>query len=226
MSKISIAIGLKKFTSKKEAKQFARDIVARYADNEVITGADDLFLRDLVALHHKAAQKVGCGISHFTVRVDSEWGKTRHFVIIRTDGEDTDVSWKECIDGTSLRRDVLSALRSAVAQQVISFKESAFRAGITLTCPYTNQILTKTNCHIDHMSPQTFEALAVRWMEQNMLLWTVIPLVDIRDNQVTCNLANTHQEASWRSFHQSNAVLRVISSKANLSNVKLRSGLT
>ena len=49
----------------------------------------------------EAAQKIGCGISHFTTQLDPEWRKHRHFVIVRTDRVRTDVSFHICIDGTN-----------------------------------------------------------------------------------------------------------------------------
>src|SRR6478752_5096925 len=98
MTKIPIQIGARVFKAKTEAKNFARKIIARYADGETVIGLDDLFLRDLVALHHEAATKTGSGIAYFTVQRDPVWHNTRHFVIVRTDGTSTDVSFHICID--------------------------------------------------------------------------------------------------------------------------------
>jgi len=75
MARIPIQIGARLFDSKSGAKDFSRDIIRRYAEGETIVGEDDLFLRDLVAIHPEAAQKIGCGISHFTTQLDPEWRK-------------------------------------------------------------------------------------------------------------------------------------------------------
>ena len=86
------------FPTKRAAKDFFREIRDRYKDGERIAREDDGYLRDLVAVHPEAGLKIGCGISHFTVETDSEFGTTRHFVIHRTDGSSTDVSFLSSID--------------------------------------------------------------------------------------------------------------------------------
>jgi|GEM_PF-1461962 len=139
MAKIPIQIGAQNFATKTDAKSHARAIMARHAEAETIGGADDLFLRDLVAIHPEAARKIGSGISHFTTKLDPVWRKNRHFVIVRTDGTDTDVSFHICIDGSNDRRDVFHALRHAVAEQVISFQRVAFAGDILPICPYATK---------------------------------------------------------------------------------------
>jgi hypothetical protein len=220
MAKIPIQIGARFFKTKTEAKNFARSIMARWADGEIISGLDDLFLRDLVALHHEAAAKIGCGIEHFTIQRDPVWGNTRHFLIIRTDGSFTDVSFHTCIDGSNERRDVFHALRHAVSEQVIEFQQAAFSGDILPICPYTQEILVMSDAHVDHMPPNTFFALATRWMEQNGLSTSDIPLVENADNQWVRAMRRAEQAESWRAFHQKYARLRIISRPANLSRVK------
>lgn len=220
MAKIPIQIGARLFKTKTEAKNFARQIIARYADGETITGLDDLFLRDLVVLHHEAATKTGSGIASFTVERDPVWHNTRHFVIVRTDGTSTDVSFHICIDGTNDRRDVFHALRHAVSDQVISFQQAAFSGDIVPICPYTQDILTVADAHVDHAPPNTFFALTTAWMRQNDLSFSDIPLVDNADNQWVRAMRDPEQEVSWCAFHQGNAHLRIISRPANLSHAK------
>src|ERR1044072_2077613 len=73
MARISIQIGARVFGTKTEAKNFARSIMARYSEGETITSADDLFLRDLIAIHPEATAKKGCGMSPFTSQLDPAW---------------------------------------------------------------------------------------------------------------------------------------------------------
>ena len=219
MARIPIQIGARLFDSKSQAKDFSRDIIRRYTEGETIVGEDDLFLRDLVAIHPEAAQKIGCGISHFTTQLDPEWRKHRHFVIVRTDGVRTDVSFHICIDGSNERRDCFHALRHAVADQVFSFQLAALAEG-SVVCPYTQVVLTRENVHVDHAPPDTFFALATRWMNEHGLSIPTVPLVDNADNQWVRSMRDAVQQRSWSDFHRSNARLRVISRPANLSHVK------
>jgi hypothetical protein len=220
MAKIPIQIGARSFQTKTEAKTFARHILTRHADGEVIAGLDDLFLRDLVALHHEASTKIGCGVAHFSAQHDPVWGNTRHFVIVRTDGTSTDVSFHTCIDGSNARRDVFHALRHAIADQVISFQQAAFAGDILPICPYTGEILTISDAHVDHTPPDTFFALATRWMKESSLAVDDIPLVDSCDNQWASEVRDLSQKSSWCVFHKANAHLRIISRAANLSHAK------
>lgn len=220
MAKIPIQIGSQIFATKTEAKNYARAIMARYAEAETIIGADDLFLRDLVAIHPEATRKIGSGISHFTTQLDPVWRKSRHFVIVRTDGTNTDVSFHICIDGSNDRRDVFHALRHAVAEQVISFQRAAFAGDILPVCPYTNEVLSFSDAHVDHTPPDTFFALATRWMQQSSIEFQDVPLVENADNQWARAMRDGTQEASWRAFHLSSARLRIISRIANLSHAK------
>ena len=220
MAKIPIQIGAQNFATKTEAKSHARSIMTRHAEAETISGADDLFLRDLVAIHPEAARKIGSGISHFTTKLDPVWRKNRHFVIVRTDGTYTDVSFHICIDGSNDRRDVFHALRHAIADQVISFQRAAFAGDILPICPYTNEILSFSDAHVDHTPPDTFFALATRWLQHNGLEYQDVSLVDNADNQWVRVLRDQTQEDSWRAFHQISARLRIISRIANLSHAK------
>ena len=54
-------------------------------------------LRDTLALHPEAAAKVGCGITHFSVR-SADFG-TKCFWINRPDGTTEKFSYKACITG-------------------------------------------------------------------------------------------------------------------------------
>src|SRR5688572_18481074 len=153
--RIPILIGPLEFQSKAEAKQYARSILGQYLDHQTITEQDDSFLRDLIAIHPEAVAKVGCGISHFSSQTDPIWKTTRHFVLVRTDGSTTDFSFHTCLDGSNNRKDVLHALRHAIAYQVLYFQGEEFRNGCVV-CPYTKQLLTPSNCHVDHCPPLTF----------------------------------------------------------------------
>jgi hypothetical protein len=220
MPRVPIQIGSRLFSSKSEAKSFAREILNRSGDGEIISGPDDVFLRDLIAIHHDAATKIGCGIAHFTVRPDPNWGTTRHFVITRTDGSDTDFSFHVCIDGSNQRRDVFHAFRHAVAPQILEFQQGAFTGDLLPICCYTQAILTPADAHVDHAPPDTFLTLAMKWMAQEELLISDVPLVDNADNQWVREMRDPRQQASWQAFHRQHAKLRIISREGNLSHAK------
>jgi hypothetical protein len=217
---IPIQIGANTFKSKSDAKNHARAIMERYSVNQIITGTDDIFLRDLIAIHPEADQKIGCGIAHFTSQIDPVWKTTRHFLIVRTDGSSTDFSFHTCIDGNNHRKDVLHALRHAIAEQVVYFARCAFICNPHPSCPYTGEILSPANCHVDHSPPETFLNLVSCWMKQERLGYSDLQLVDNDDNQWVRVLRDDTLSSSWQRFHITNANLRIISPVANLSHVK------
>jgi len=168
----SIQIGLVTFPSKKAAKDRVRGIIKRHQDRERITASDDdKFLRDLILLHTEVEEKVGCGVSYFTVDLEKVYWNMRHIVVVRLDGTETDASCvNNCIDGKDDRKDLMDALRHAVANEVKAFKKMQFNLGVPLVCPYLKQTLSEECCHVDHEPPHTFKSLAEEWMNQNNFL--------------------------------------------------------
>lgn len=215
-----IQVGPHKFTSKSAAKQHARGIMKRHAEIGIMTPGDEMFLRDLIALHPESEQKIGCGILGFTTQVDPVWKTTRHFAIIRTDGSITDFSFHTCLDGNNHRKDVLQALRHAVADQVLTFLNREFETQDKIFCPFTGIQLVPFECHVDHIPPDTFLNLVSRWMTENSIDYSEIKLVENADNQWVRELLNQEQIASWQRFHILNCHLRLVSKIANLSHVK------
>jgi len=213
-------VGDKTFSSREKAKAVCRRIIQSYRNGETVKGDDDLFLRDLVDLHPDASQKIGGGIDHFTVANNPVWHKYKHFVIIRENGTSTDFSFTSCIDGSSRRRDILGALRGAVSDQIIEFKRKQFSLVGTAKCPITGAVLTPHNCHVDHKQPNTFLSLVTRWIAAEAIQLGDIRISDSVDNQFVSVMADPAQNDSWRLFHRRNAVLRIISPKANLSMSK------
>ena len=217
----STTIGSHTFDTKDAAKEYIRALLARYPDDAVITGDDAVFLQDLLGLHHEADRKIGVGIHHFSARRDTQWGTSRHFVVCRVDGTDTDFSFHKCLDGRNERRDVFQALRHAVADQINACRGQAFAGGAVPRCPYTGQQLSPASAHIDHTPPNTFLSLVMRWLQERGLRIADVPIDDGGDNTCVRQLTDSNQERSWQEFHRQHARLRVISGTANLSHVKL-----
>lgn len=220
---MNIRVGPHTFASKHAAKQHCRNIMKRHAEMGVMLPQDEVFLRDLIALHPEAGQKIGCGIGGFTTQVDPIWKTTRHFSIIRMDGSITDFSFHTCIDGNNHRKDVLQALRHAVSDQVTNFIRCSFaETNHAILCPFTGDELVPFECHVDHVPPDTFLNLVTQWMSESGLQFTDIRLVDNEDKQWVRELSDPEQSSSWQCYHISHCNLRLVSPVANLSHVKRR----
>lgn len=149
----AIKIGDETFLTKKAAEEAIRAVRDRYPDGVALNLDDDRFVRSLLALHPRAAQKFGLGVSHFTVATESEFGgQNRHFVAHRIFDKPTDFSFKHCVDGRSTERnDRLMALRQAIKEQTWGFAiglwgQGRFTVHTKESC-YTQRIATLITRH-------------------------------------------------------------------------------
>jgi len=218
MAKKPVTIGGVTYESKKVVKERIQRILYGYHLNERLDVIDDTFIRDLLVLHNEYQQKVGVGISHFTIRPDFKYG-TRCVHIHRVDGSMTDVSLERCLTNRTRRQDVLAALRVAVEAQVRGYKEDALLA--QPCCPYTEVPLTFENSHVDHEHPLTFQVIVDRWFAERGLAFDDVAISTGRDMQIAVEFTDTAQEDDWRQYHAANAQLRLISTKANLSDTRV-----
>lgn len=217
----SVLIGGMLFRSKKAALDFFRAIRDSYNDGERVSDEEHhRKLMDLMAVHPEAEDKIGCGISHFTVETEQEFKKSRHFKIHRTDGSDTDVSFRSPIEGRNPRKDRLEALRRAIAPQIIEFQANAFEANPVHKCALTGEDVTTSSYHVDHEPPNTFHTLVDLWLVLEGIELLAVEITPPEDNQIVTEITNDRQKDSWQTFHQANARLRLLSPKGNLSGVR------
>jgi len=215
-----IIIGGLTFSSKKKAKDFFRNIRDKYAIGEKTSDEDTRYLIDLINIHPEAEQKLGCGISHFSVGIDQHYGMTKHFVIHRTDGSTTDVSFIQAIDGKNVRQDRLVALRTAVDDQILDFRTQCFSCQEVYICPLRKITVTQDTYHIDHTPPNTFMVLVDNWLKNRNLKISDIEITPSKDNQVISEMINISQKTDWQQYHRANATLRLLSPIGNLSDAK------
>jgi hypothetical protein len=187
-------------------------VAASLAQGGVVDLEDDDFLRDLVALHPDAENKVGCGIARFEVR--QNLGNTDGFWIIRTDGSETDFSFMKCLYGASHEADVRSAMRYAIMEQMQAARDREFGSALSLVCPVTSAKITRETAHIDHESP-TFVEIADEFAEQQGGYERIETAST--DGAIGRRLVSDDLLAEWKAFHAGRARLRAVSKAANLS---------
>jgi hypothetical protein len=222
--KCPITIGEYEFDTKTEAKAAVKEILNGHPMGYTLTGDQDTFIRDLIALHPATEDKIGCGVHHIEIRPDPDYGTTRCFHIIRTDGLSTDVSYQKCIDGEKYRQLLRPALRTAIQHQIQQFKQTQFASG-PQECPYTSERLTLETCHVDHLPPMTFETLVTEWLKLSSLREVDVQITGREDNSSTRSMTNANQIDSWTTYHQKHARLRLLSQRGNLSNSKIEAGV-
>ncbi|MDO8544492.1 MAG: DCL family protein [Opitutaceae bacterium] len=216
-----IAISGRTFPSKGAAKKFFGEIRECYADGVRLDSDDDGTLRGLLACHPEAMEKIGAGIAYFCVETDAVFGRTRHFVVHRSDGSSTDFSFRACIDGRNDRRDRLEALRRAVKPQIVVFRDRCFATNPTPTCPLRGVSVTRAAYHVDHQPPLDFQSLVDIWLRAEAIRLDEVQITAPGDNQIVATMTDNKQVASWCELHQRRAILRLLSPRGNLSDAKV-----
>jgi hypothetical protein len=92
-----LTIGSLHFAKRGDAESFLRDMLHRYDVGDRVNADDENVLRAALALHPKAGVKIGCGITHFSVR-SADFG-SKCFWINRPDGTTEKFSYLSCIRG-------------------------------------------------------------------------------------------------------------------------------
>ncbi|MBX3445657.1 MAG: DCL family protein [Parvibaculaceae bacterium] len=92
-----ISFGSLHFAKKGDAEEYLKVMLYKYDLGDKVSADDAAILMGALVLHPEATEKIGCGISHFSVR--SGGFGTRCFWVNRTDGTTEDFSFRTCIYG-------------------------------------------------------------------------------------------------------------------------------
>jgi hypothetical protein len=211
-------LGTTRFASKAAARRDVQRILHQTVPETVITDPDAAIIRALLGLHPRAAEKIGAGVSHFTV----EWGATfssRCFTVHRIDGTSTDFSYRKCLDGrTDPLHDAKAALRHEVRDDILHAKRQWFKAHENslgqVCCPITGEAISIEQSEADHAPPYTFDVLATLFLAANGIEPDETFVLSA-DNQCGCVMADRDLAERWRSYHHKHADLRIVSRAAN-----------
>jgi hypothetical protein len=225
MARETIEIAGEVFRTQAAAKERIQAIMARYPNGAAVDMFDLAFLQELLERHPDAPNKIGCGVASIYVNRNPIYPSTRTFFLVRTDNSTTDFSYLECIRPTPHRKKVLRALRAAVEPYTLQVKQAFFdQVGSQAICPITGETIRFIGSHVDHTPPATFDAIAAQFLAEENLLPDDIGVVAAGDHIFQDRLTDQDLERRWVDFHNSRAVLRVISKTANLSNVRYEGG--
>lgn len=90
-----ITLGSLHFGKKGDALAYLKAMLHKYDVGDKVSADDAEVLRAALALHPDSDAKVGCGITHFSVR-SADFG-SKCFWVNRTDGSTEKFSYKACI---------------------------------------------------------------------------------------------------------------------------------
>jgi hypothetical protein len=210
------------YKTKKELIEAVRSVLYRYQPGEFLDDGDFDLLFDLLHRHPSAKEKIGCGVISIGVHL-TEWSN-QGFFLLRQDGSRTDFSFLHCISPKSPLADFKSAARVEVFTQIRDFKKSAFGGQMLFRCELTGEEVEYGNAHVDHVTPITFDRLIFDFMDQFGVDPNTVQIGGFGDGEMEKSIADKTIAEAWKKFHKENAILRVISAKANLSIAKRQPG--
>lgn len=213
MVRYRYTLGGETFLSKKDVEERARAIRATWKPGLRIEGGDAAFLADLLTHHPKASDKMGAGVVGFSVAIDP-FG-SRGLRVHRVDGSSSLFSSKGCLTDDSAWIKYCRAGRSAIADQIVAFKQAAFGADehgqvATVVCAVTGAPMTFYDCDVDHHKP-TFKALITDFDPHG---WWLAEVGSLGDGHGDVFLDPDYAER-WAAFHRRHARLRITTKEVN-----------
>lgn len=211
-----LEIGHYTFSSKQDARIFIRQILNNPANYNQRVDCFHYFLLALLERHPESITKIGPGAAYFSV------GKSEHgspcFWVKRKDGTKTDFSYLACLSGkpVNVNKQVSQAFRLAVKDQLRLAKERFFQKyGEPVQCEVSEVPLYKDTCHMDHISPLTFEVLVRTFLAVKNIKYSPLLIKAPRDGGSHYLLKSKDLASSFRRFHKAVAVIRIVSPEVN-----------
>jgi hypothetical protein len=205
------------FKNKEEIKSYIRKIVEKYPDNTWLKPEDMNFLIEIIKLHDEAEEKIGYGISGMWIKKNPPYN-TRGFWLKREDGTCTDFSWVKCVDKPkdTHKKDFYAACRTTIKDQIATFRNKAFENQKEIICPLSGEALTKSNCHIDHTYPATFQEIVKNFIKEYNLNIYSIKIEPTKDGEIETKFMYDDIADLFYNYHLEKAKLRAISKTENL----------
>ena len=209
-----ITLGDRQFPSKAAALRYVKDLRLTGPLYVPLGPPYHGQLVDLIGHHYARDEKVGAGISHFTVSL-SQWG-FREFHLHRIDGTSINFSYTKCLEPKApALREAKLAMRREVQEEISAAKwrwweDHADESGY-LVCPVSGDAITGDQADADHAPPYTFDVLATTFLTA----LEIEPDENFVQSDGKYLMADRDLAARWRRFHHKLAHLRVISSEAN-----------
>lgn len=212
-----IAFGHYQFRTKKSATEEARRRINNYEANDRLNAEDEMFFTSLFTLHSEFAEKKGVGINH--IKVQRDFHNNRCLYICRTDGSEIDCSWVHCIQPAPQKTVVSMAFRRAVKQIIIAYKTA--QIDNVVVCPILKTKLNFYNSHVSYLNP-SFENMLNNFLNDREIDITSVALVNPKpdDEDQRGKVSDQNLVEEWRSYHQDNATLQLLSAEANLRKLK------
>jgi hypothetical protein len=221
VAKQSFHLAGKTYTVKEQIKTNVRHIAAMSKIRVPLSGKYFHFMRDLFAYHPRADSKIGVGIEIIEVRIATRNRKNREFWL-KPIGSDqfTDISWLECLNATSAFSEFRNACRLVVKATTQAFADHEFATTAHLgrvRCPITGELFDREHAHVDHDDPWPFTKIVETFVSTATIDIEAVRYDGFERGSTFITLDDDELAKQFVRFHNSVAMLRVVSDKGNLS---------
>lgn len=206
-------IGQRKYQRKGEAEETVRKLLHGHKVGYELEGEEFDLIRDLLDMHHEAADKIGSGVKGIRI-APPLIGKWNGFEVIRTDGTSIDFSYKTCFKAPSLRSQVHNVMRAEVNDLTSRYFDARLAAG-RFTSDLSGVALRQDDTAVSHFQGPSFAEIADRFAESEGG-WESIPLTP-SSKQGLGDFVDREQADRWRVHWEQNAVLGLLTQAENLS---------
>lgn len=200
----------KTFQTKAELERFIRGILFEYNNGRQVGSHDWPYVYAILERHPNRVVIEDCGIKRFLVQWLDNAGIQRRFIAIRNDDSRRDFTWRHVIRERTQMQRVHRVCRWLVRDQIDAFRRKAFASDIALACPISGERITRESSHVDHIAPNTFQALVDGWLLSNGMTSDDLEVVPSREYQEPDRFSDDFIAENWREYHRINAKLRVI----------------
>lgn len=220
--------GGRTFASKKEAKEYVRDLInRRIGQCESVKSFSRVLFEELLEIlrQHYDTDTLLEGMVDLRI-VRNKAGTGLEVQVIRADGEFVQISWIACIDGPpTIEQRLITALRDSTTEQILDFKsnssaEKCEKCGRPMAF---NEKGRQVN-HVDHIIH--FEKLVKDFLKLMTQKGIRLPNKFGKGNLTSRNAflpEDKEFEDEWKTFHKENARLRILCPECNLRREKFKS---
>lgn len=221
MTKEKYKIANKGFSSLDAIKKHCRQIKERATSGMepepgvrfMLDDEDEKFIIEMVSeLHPSSGEILGIGLACVQVGyVPPDVGKPHWgFYAIRYDGSESLFGFSKIGFNTTQahRSRSKDAKRRAIVDQILAYKEEYFDGFEESVCEATGEVISRTNCHVDHEGP-TFAELDEAFFGGAE--------VEVENDGLNWHIADKKLLKEWQEYHRKNANLRCVTARFNLT---------
>lgn len=230
MAAIPVELASYSWPTKKAAKAAFREVLydPRYGRKRRVTDPDHVqMLLELLDRHPDSAEKIGPGVEYFFIGEISK--DPAVFVsssaigiwIRRTDGSDADFSYNTAIDGRSHKHAVDGAMRHAVSDLRLNYREARFASGQPVECYLSGaKIIEQSEGSVIYNKPSWSQLTHKFATSQGG--WSKIAVTSGQGAiQVGDRFVDRALEDQWIDFHEKHANLEIATASAASSRPRV-----